>query len=331
MKVLVKTPISQYSGYGNDGIGLIRALMRWGCDVYVDPVYVSIPVPPDILPLFTKLLEAPFDLSINHWDPRNLSISESARRATRLAVAWTMWEFAGSAANPGAGLLGFKNTMRSSLRKRLKWYDLVLGYDNVSLAAIEPYISRHTGTGVLQGGYEAGDWRPVERDWHDERFGFIMHGALNSRKQPFLAVQAFNELKWEHPEEFKDATLSLHTTHPSLLPEMNEIMMGQKIRVFYEMFSEPVLQQFYQANHCLLAPSRGEGKNLPALEFMGTGGAVVATNFGGHTQWLNEEYAYGLPYDLKPTFPELPDGPHDARVSMENSQGCHLACFHPPR
>lgn len=31
---------------------------------------------------------------------------------------------------------------------------------------------------------------------------------------------------------------------------------------------------------------------------MTTGGAVIATNFGGHTQWLNRDYAYPLNYQL---------------------------------
>lgn len=316
MKILIKSPFGTYSGYGNDGLSLARALVRWGADVYLQPTWVDVPFPPDLAPLLCKPLEPPFDLIINHWDPGNLGIAEEARRSARCAVAWSMWEFCDSPTNPNSAFKFFR-VGQHNLRERLKWYDLVLGYDPVSVQAMKPYLGPDTPVGVLQGGYEAGQWPVRERDWHAERFGFMMHGALNQRKVPFLAVQAFNELKWEHPEEFAGATLSLHTTTPGLFPEMNNILGHQKIRVFYEMFSDAVLHEFYAANHCLLAPSRGEGKNLPALEMLSTGGTVAATNYGGHTMWLNEQFAYPLPYELQPTFPGRADGPHDARVGLE--------------
>jgi hypothetical protein len=38
---------------------------------------------------------------------------------------------------------------------------------------------------------------------------------------------------------------------------------------------------------------------MPALEFQSTGGVVIATNWGGHTGWLNSSYAYPLDYTLQ--------------------------------
>lgn len=52
LKVLVKTPFSQYSGYATDEFGLVRALHEWGCDVYPQPCWLDVPTPRDILPLF---------------------------------------------------------------------------------------------------------------------------------------------------------------------------------------------------------------------------------------------------------------------------------------
>lgn len=100
LKVLVKSPFSGYSGYGNDGFGLLRALHNWGCDVYPQPTWVDVPIPKDLLPLFGKTLQAPFDLLINHWDPQHLFITREARQCARVAVGWTMWEF--SPPPPGA-------------------------------------------------------------------------------------------------------------------------------------------------------------------------------------------------------------------------------------
>lgn len=319
LRVLLKSPFSQFSGYGNDGWGLARALHRWGCDVYLQPMWLDTPVPRDLLPLLGKELRAPFDLLINHWDPEHLAVTREARQCTRVAVAWTMWEFAGGPGKDGRGVSGLVPHCpnRSTLRRRLQWYDLVLGYDPVSLAALEPYIPAKVHRGVLQGGYDSGEWKRAERDWHGERFGFVMHGALNDRKQPWLAIQAFQQLKFEAGSEFEGATLALHTSAPGKLwPELNEPFRNTRIRVFVDTFDKPTLDDFYASGHCLLAPSRGEGKNLPALEMMTTGGVVAATNFGGHVMWMNGEYAYPLDYSLAPTFPAKPWAAHDAQVDV---------------
>ena len=322
LKVIVKSPFSQFSGYGMDGFGIIRALHRWGCEVYAQPTWLDVPIPRDLMPIFGRELRGPFDLLINHWDPGHLFITREAREFCRVAVAWTMWEFApapGSTGRQHTGIAGFRGAGASTMRKRLQWFDLVLGYDDVSLAALEPYLRRSVHRGVLQGGFDSGEWKVAERDWTGDRFGFIMHGALNDRKEPWIAIQAFNELKFEHGSEFEGATLALHTNAPgNLFPELNVPFEAQKIRIFVDAFDRRTLEEFYAAGHCLLAPSRGEGKNLPALEMMATGGTVAATNFGGHTQWMNADYAYPLGYELTPMFPDKPWAAHYARVPVEH-------------
>ena len=79
LKVLLKTPMSVYTGYGNDGIGIARALMRSGADVYLQPTHVDAPLPEDIAMLLTKRLVAPFDLMIHHVDPAQLGELEVSR------------------------------------------------------------------------------------------------------------------------------------------------------------------------------------------------------------------------------------------------------------
>jgi len=321
LKVLIKSPFSNYSGYGNDGWGLARALHDWGCDVYVQPTWVDTPIPRDLVQLFTKDLRAPFDLLINHWDPSHLGITPEARLCSRVAVAWTMWEFAGGPGRNGKPVSGMvpHGDKRTTLHRRLRWFDMVLGYDPVSLAALEPYIPAKVHRGILQGGFDAATWKYVDRDWTGDRFGFIMHGALNDRKCPWTSIEAFQALKFEAGAEFEGASLALHTNAPGkLFPELNAPFAATNIRVFVDAFDRRTLDDFYAAGHCLLAPSRGEGKNLPALEFQATGGVVAATNFGGHTMWMNGDYAYPLDYTLAPTFADKPWAAHDARVSVEH-------------
>lgn len=345
MRVIVKSPFSIFAGYGQDGYGMVRALDRWGCDVYVQPQWQDVPIPRDILHLWTKQLEGPYDLVINHWDPANLNMRSDARSMTRCAVAWTMWEFAPAPGpvtmtrqvqgddgemvteeyldEPKSGLIPHCGHLEDKegepgLSKRLELFDLVLGYDSVTMASLEPYIPEHVGRAILQGGYESREWKQEKRDWHTPTdFTYLMHGALNSRKVPWTVVEAWVQLCQERPEFVKGAKLMCHTLVPGLFPEMNEIYKDKRLRVLMEPLTHEELQQFYANGHVLLTPSRGEGKNLPALEFMTTGGVVAATNFGGHTQWLNDAYAYPLDYDLRPTFAQRPDAAHDAKVSVQ--------------
>jgi glycosyltransferase involved in cell wall biosynthesis len=291
MKLLLHAPINPHSGYGNDGIGLALAFRQAGCDVYLDPMHVQAPLPTDVAELFTKRLEGPWDLHLHHTDPGQLGITDGARRNSAITVAHTMWEF--STLDNLAG--------RSKLRRNLKNYDLVVGYDAVSTQALGRYVTTNAAT--VQGGYWPRSWPARPRDWNSPTLRFCMVGALGPRKDPFLAIDAFRELREEHPDV--DIELSIKTVTPGLHSKLEESIAG--LRIYYEVWPEEVLRDFYYSHHVLLAPSRGEGKNVPALEMMSTGGTVIATNWGGHTQWLSPAIAYPLEYTLQPVSAKTPD------------------------
>lgn len=289
MKILVKSPFSPFSGYGNDGIGMVLALMAKGHDVYLQPTHVDAPLPPAIAALFTKELEAPFDLAIIHTDPAQMECTPEMRGAVRCVVGWTMWEYT---------TLDNLYMNRRSLKKRLANFDGYISYDQVTADAHAKYLGKGTASIIQQGGFDPELWPEQPRVWDEDRFGFCMVGALHNRKDPFVAIQAFRELKTEYPEEFEPAELHLKTNVPGLHPQMEE--WTPKLRVHYTTWPADTLRRFYKEQHVLLAPSRGEGKNMPALEMMSTGGTVIATNWGGHQQWLNSSYAYPLNYVLRP-------------------------------
>lgn len=312
MKILVKTAVSPFSGYGNDGIGLITALVDAGLDVYIDPAHVSAPLPQKVADLFTKRLVAPFDLFIQHQDPGQLGFSPEIRRSVGTALGWTMWEY--------TSLDNLKG--RTRLKKKLRDYDLVLGYDAVTTAALAQHTTGPLET--LQGGFFPDGWPKVERDWEGDRFGFCMVGQLHDRKDPFAAIVAFKELKEEHPDEFEPAELHLKTNIPGLHSAMEHWV--PKLRIHYATWPTEVLREFYGYQHCLLAPSRGEGKNVPALEFLSTGGTVIATNWGGHTQWLSPSIAYPLNYTLAPINRDQPEC-QNARASKDHLKELMLHVF----
>lgn len=311
MRVLLSIPLSPYSGYGNDGIGLTKALIRAGVDVYLNPSVVQAPLPAEVAQILTKPLQAPFDLSITHVDPMSLSITESQSDAATVNIGWTMWESS-----------NFDNMPEvETARERYKHFDALIGYDEVTCAGLKalfdgPIIKQ-------QGGFNPSDWAPVERDWDDPRFFFAQIGVLTERKNPFASIQAFSELRDEHEDFAEHARLSLKTSVPGLHSKMEDVYPG--LRIFYDAWPQNVVRDFYAAQHVLLAPSRGEGKNMPALEFMSTGGTVIATNWGGHREWLHPDYAYPLDYTLRPVsgFPDT----YQADVSVEHMKELMLHCF----
>lgn len=291
MKCLIRAPLNVHSGYGGDGVGIALALLQAGVDVYLDPTMVQTPLPPDVAELLTKRLEPPFDLLIHHVDPGQLGLSSGERLSAAITVAWSMWEL--------STLDNLKG--RSRLRRKLKDYDLVVGYDAVSTGALAPYVS--TSAATVQGGYWPRLWPAVRRDFNAETLRFCMVGALGPRKDPFVAIEAFSELKDEHPE--LNIELSLKTVSPGLHSKMQDWVPG--LRIHYETWPQETLREFYSSQHVLISTSRGEGKNLPALEFLSTGGTVIATNWGGHTQWLSPTIGYPLSFSLSPVSPKTPE------------------------
>lgn len=313
-KVLLKVPMSTYSGYGNDGIGIAQAFMRRGADVYLQPTHVDAPLPPDVAELLTKELKAPFDLFINHVDPMALNCSDEVQRAADVTVGWTMWEY--------SNLLNVKKKSLKTMKKRLQNFDMLAGYSDVDLGSFRPYYDGPIV--VRQGGFDPMEWPELQRDWDCDEFYFFMIGVLSQRKDPFRAVRAFAELRNEHEDFAKHARLSLKTTAPGLHSKMEDAYPG--LRIFYDIWPTELVKQFYSVQHVLLAPSRGEGKNMPALEFMSTGGTVIATDWAGHKQWLSTQYAYPLKYDLEPV-DELHKETLNARADVEHLKELMLHAF----
>ena len=308
MRIALKVPLSPFLGYGNDGIGIASELIRYGADVHIVPgALVDSPLPPEVAQLFTKDKLENYDLTLHHIDPDNFANPSGWEKTSGLKVGWTMWEFS-----------NFLNAAGySTMRERLKPYDVFLAYDEVTAEALKEVYDGEIR--ILQGGFLPHKHPFVERDWFDpDHFRFCMVGQLHERKDPFVAIQAFTELKHELGDDFAGAELHLKNSKPgALFDEMNEVYKDLKLRVYNDIWDKDMLDAFYSQMHCLLAPSRGEGKNMPALEFQSTGGIVIATNWGGHRQWLSPQYAYPLDYRLEPAAPQFKDT-LNARASVKH-------------
>lgn len=302
-RIFLKGPVTPWSGYGRDVIGLAQSLGQAGYDVTLFPTAVNTPLPIDVAYLFTKAVEPPYDIVIHHIDPDAAGLTEAEKTLAPVRVLWTMWEY-----------LTLGPEREEDIKPLMSDYNLVLGYDGVTCHAFDRVLPENGSVQLaqLQGGYEPELWQvdPSARDW-DGVFQYSMVGMLGLRKNPWVAIEAFSELKKERSEF--DAELHLKTMATGLHPAMETAYPGLKIH--YLAWPPDMLKQFYLQTHCYLGPSWGEGKNLPAIECSTTGAPAAVTNFGGHTEWAREEWSYLLNFDW---------GEHETGLISARVQKDHL-------
>lgn len=275
MKILLRTPLSPYSGYGRDGFGLARALLDRDHDVRISPVEVVVPLPRDIAGLLTyPLNDGLFDLSIHHVKPADARLTLSDKTQARRNLLWSMWEW--KSLPPEEWVEEFTD--------RVALFDWVVAYDTGSAGAFAPHVEEGKLL-TVQGGYEAEDWSPPETPRPERPFTFGMNGRLTLRKGVYAAYTAFSQLKEQHGDAF-DARLVLKTTIPVFPPEFTP---REGVQVILGQWDNDQLLNFYHSLDCLLCPSWGEGKNLPALEALACATPVVLSEIPGHKQWATSD------------------------------------------
>lgn len=285
----MRGPYNTYSGYGNDLVGIAQALTRAGHDVVPIATSIMAGLPPDVAMLFAKQPVGKFDVGILHQPPFDLKPPPVMRQQCDVLMGWTMWEQSKFTREHQKG--------HRQGRRPWKDLDLILCYDQVSKTALDGY-DPSVEKRILQGGVNVDRWPYVEKDWSGP-FRFVMLGELHNRKDPMLAIDAYRELRDEGFLE--DATLDLKTSIPGLHPVIEKLIPG--VKVHCEMWTPQRVREFVSSAHVILAPSRGEGKNLPCLEVQLSGGVAIATGWGGHVNWQHPSYSPILDYKLIPVGP----------------------------
>lgn len=283
MRVLLSVPMIPYTGYGRDGIAIIDLFLDAGADIHLDPDCIAPPVSPRIAALLTKQPVKSFDVQIKQFDPARLRSSQSERDNARILHGWTMWEWTHLDARLHPETI-------AKVPFNLEFFHSIAVYDRVSEKAVAPWCPPGVFEFRAQGGYDPNDAPFCQRDWSGRPFRFVMYGALTPRKGPFYAIEAFNELRARRPD--LDVELHLKTTEVGLHPALEQNVPG--LRIYNEVWPLAKLHQFMRSTHCLLCPSLGEGKNAAALEYAASGGAVIASDWGGHTVWLTPDIAWPL-------------------------------------
>lgn len=281
MKVIVRSPFSQFTGYGRDGIGLVRGLLDLKHDVRLSPGHVDAPLPRDIAGLLTYPHDAPFDVAIHHVPPENAMLSDSDAAAARRSILWSMW---GWPEFPEEDWVG-------TLPDRIANFDYVAVYDDLSYQCfLDTGMAEDRLVKVL-GGYEAEDWKTFKeaeksqksavKKRRDGKFVFGMVGRLTVRKGVYTAYRAFNRLKEEHGDDF-NARLVLASTEPIFPPAAE---LPPDVSVGVAKYLPEQLRMLYWSFDTLLAPSFAEAKHLPPIEALACGTPVILSDIPGHRTW----------------------------------------------
>ena len=72
------------------------------------------------------------------------------------------------------------------------------------------------------------------------------------------------------------------------------------IQLIHEVMSDADVARLYATADCYALPARGEGWSIPHFDALGYGLPAIATNWGGPTEFLNEDCGWLVPYNMSP-------------------------------
>jgi glycosyltransferase involved in cell wall biosynthesis len=307
MRLLFRSSFDRWTGYGNDAVDIACAMSALGVDVvpWADGLQAGLPS------MFTRLLEKSpfqeFDAVLQFAPPFDVRPWDLTRYAEK-RFAWTMWERTPMLASDFEG----KGDRWSENRWEGLTKVFVTNPMNVeALGAVDAV----TPMAVVPCGVAS--WPLLQRG--DGPLRFLMVGMLGGRKDPFLLLNAWRELKQSVPGF--DATLTLKTAAPGLHPALTELYPD--VTLINAVWEPERMVRLYQEHDVMVSVSRGEGNNKPAMEFMASGGAVIASDWSGHQNWLHEDWAY----PLRGSVVGSPGGWSDFRVEKEHLKERLLECW----
>ncbi|HEY0456478.1 MAG TPA: glycosyltransferase, partial [Verrucomicrobiae bacterium] len=97
-----------------------------------------------------------------------------------------------------------------------------------------------------------------------------------------------------------------------------------RIHLIAHQIPQADLPRLYKAVDCLVAPSRGEGWGRPHHEAMFMGLPVIATNWSGNTEFMNQDNSFLLDYELQDTKYLEPELLHYRKQRWANPSEDHL-------
>jgi glycosyltransferase involved in cell wall biosynthesis len=160
----------------------------------------------------------------------------------------------------------------------------------------------------------------------DEPFTFLFTYHMMSvmeRKNPKGLIRAFKRAF--RPEEPVRLVLksSFGDRHPGQMRELHEAAAGANITIIDAIFNPDEVLSLMDACDAYISLHRSEGLGLTMAEAMLMGKPVIATNFSGNVDFMDESNSLLVPYKLVKLGKPIP--PYDADLEWAEPSEAHAA------
>lgn len=166
------------------------------------------------------------------------------------------------------------------------------------------------------------------------KFNFLMIGTITSKNANDDRKNLFYSLKW-FCEEFKDdkkvglvlktcygkgTKIDKNLTKDTLEKVLKEVRPGKfpKITLIHGNMKKREIADLYKKEKikAYVSATKGEGYGLPIIEAAASGMPVIATNWSGHLEFLEEGKFLGIDYRLE----EINESRIDGRIFIKGSR-----------
>jgi len=132
-------------------------------------------------------------------------------------------------------------------------------------------------------------------------FNFDYYSSYN-RKNPEAILKALYEEFADEPE----VVFVVKTSNSERFEEkerrfislVKEYSLGERVRIINDQLSRDAFMTLLNSMDCYISLHRGEGLGLGILEAITLGKAVIATNYGGNTEYMHNANCFAVPYHL---------------------------------
>lgn len=162
--------------------------------------------------------------------------------------------------------------------------------------------------GDLQNVTHARVIRPAKEFSIDMRFKFLANKGLRNLEDrgglQYLIKAYLEEFTGQDNVEL---ILKINPAYgiPNISEMFPDLKTTNKIRFITENYTTKQLNELYNECDVFVSPTRAEAFNLPCLEAMACGKPVITTNYGGQTDFIDNECGWLIDYDLVEVTHEL--------------------------
>ncbi|WP_171176790.1 glycosyltransferase [Ruegeria sp. HKCCA4633] len=132
-------------------------------------------------------------------------------------------------------------------------------------------------------------------------FTFFDFDSFGARKNPQASVAAFQAAFSRDKDDVELTIKTRGENDKGLRKWLNEVAANDnRIKIIDQTFSRKEVDNLIINCDTFISMHRSEGFGFGAAEALAAGKAVIATDYGGTTDFINENTGYPVPYDLIP-------------------------------